>query len=150
MIALVRSELYRMATIRSSWVSIVLFGAVAASFGVLNAYWWALFVGVGAFGISVFTVAQHYRHRTAALLYLARPRRIQVLIAQVVTTVAVAWGFAALTGITVLPRAKTSRTGARSSSSRSWLCSAPGWRPSCAGPHGFCTASRSGSSWSRA
>lgn len=102
MIALVRSELYRMATIRSSWVSIVLFGAVAASFGVLNAYWWALFVGVGAFGISVFTVAQHYRHRTAALLYLARPRRIQVLIAQVVTTVAVAWGFAALTGITVL------------------------------------------------
>jgi hypothetical protein len=102
MIALVRSELYRMATIRSSWVSIVLFGALAASFGVLNAYWWALFAGIGAFGISVFTVAQHYQHRTAALLYLARPKRFPVLLAQVVTTVFVAWIFTAVTGIAAL------------------------------------------------
>jgi len=102
MITLVRSELYRMATIRSSWVSISLFGAVAAAFGMLDAYWWALFVGIGAFGISVLTVAQHYQHRTIALLYLARPRRLSVLIAQVITTVAVAWCFAAVTGIAVV------------------------------------------------
>ena len=102
MIALVRSELYRMATIRSSWVSFVLFGAVAASFGVLNAYWWALFSGIGAFGIAVFTVAQHYQHRTAALLFLAGPKRFPVLLAQVVTTMAVAWVFTAITGITAL------------------------------------------------
>jgi hypothetical protein len=102
MIALVRSELYRMATIRSSWVSIVLFGAVDASFGVLSAYWWALFAGIGTFGIAVFTVAQHYQHRTAALLYLARPRRYPVLLAQVITTVVVALVLTALTGITAL------------------------------------------------
>jgi hypothetical protein len=102
MIALVRSELYRMATIRSSWASIVLFGALAASFGVLSADWWALFAGIGAFGIAVFTVTQPYQHRTAALLYLARPKRFPVLLAQVVTTVAVAWAFTAITGIPAL------------------------------------------------
>ena len=102
MIGLIRSELYRMATIRSSWVCIALFGAVAAAVGVLNAYGWALFAGIGAFGIAVLTVSQHYQHRTAALLYLARPKRLPVLIAQVVTTMAVAWALTALSGITVL------------------------------------------------
>jgi hypothetical protein len=101
-IALIRSELYRTATIRSSWISIILAGAVAASAGVLNAYWWALFAGIGAFGTAVFTVARHYQHRTAALLYLARPRRFPVLLAQVVTTVLVSWVFTAVTGITAL------------------------------------------------
>jgi ABC-2 type transport system ATP-binding protein len=102
MIALIRSELYRTATIRSSWVSIVLFGALAASFGVLSAYWWALFAGIGAFGIAVFTVARHYQHRTAALLYLARPKRFPVLLAQVLSAVAVSWVFTAVTGITAV------------------------------------------------
>jgi hypothetical protein len=102
MLVLVRSELYRMATIRSSWVSIVLFGALAATFGTMNADWWALFAGVGAFGISVLTVAQHYQHRTVALVFLARPKRFPVLMAQVITTVAVAWALAAVSGITVL------------------------------------------------
>jgi ABC-2 type transport system ATP-binding protein len=99
---LVRSELYRMATIRSSWVSIALFGFVAAAFGVLNPYWWALFAGIGAFGISVLTVTQHFQHRTAVLLYLARPKRFPVLFAQVLTTVAVVWVLTAVSGITVL------------------------------------------------
>jgi len=72
MITLVRSELYRMATIRSSWVSIALYGAVLASFGVLDANWWALFAGIGAFGIAVLTVAQHYQQKTVALSYLER------------------------------------------------------------------------------
>ncbi|MFF5288633.1 hypothetical protein [Paractinoplanes globisporus] len=102
MIILVRSELYRMATIRSSWVSLSLFGFLAAAFGIVGPYYWALFAGVGAFGISVLTVAQHYQHRTVALFYLARPKRIPVLIAQVITTVAVAWVLAAASGITAL------------------------------------------------
>jgi hypothetical protein len=105
MTALVRSEFYRMATIRSSWLSIALFAVLAASFGLVNAYWWALFAGLGALGISVLTVAQHYQHRTAALLYLARPRRLQILLAQVITTVTVSWVIAAVTGVTVLTKA---------------------------------------------
>ncbi|GIM96569.1 hypothetical protein [Paractinoplanes toevensis] len=102
MITLIRSELYRMATIRSSWVSLALYGAVAASFGILEATFWALFAGLGAFGIAALTVAQHFQHRTVALLYLARPKRLTVLFAQVLTTVLVAWLFAALTGVPVL------------------------------------------------
>jgi ABC-2 type transport system ATP-binding protein len=99
MIALIRAELYRTMTIRSGWITIVLFGAFAAAFGVLNAYGWALFAGIGAFGIAVFTVARHFQHRTAALLYLARPKRIEVLLAQVVTTVLIAWVFTAVTAL---------------------------------------------------
>jgi hypothetical protein len=102
MITLIRSELYRMATIRSSWVSLALYGAVAASFGILEASFWALFAGLGAFGIAALTIAQHFQHRTIALLYLARPKRLTVLLAQVLTTVLVASLFAALTGIPVL------------------------------------------------
>ncbi|MEV6350563.1 hypothetical protein [Actinoplanes sp. NPDC051851] len=99
MIALIRAELYRMATIRSSWLLIGLFGVLAASFGMWNAYVWALFAGIGTLGIAAFTVAQHHQHRTAALLYLARPKRYPVLFAQVLTTVLVSWVFAAVTGL---------------------------------------------------
>ncbi|MET3423224.1 hypothetical protein BJ973_002436 [Actinoplanes tereljensis] len=91
-----------MATIRSSWVSLALYGAVAASFGILEPTFWALFAGLGAFGIAALTVAQHYQHRTVALLYLARPNRLAVLFAQVLTTVLVAEVFAFLTGLPVL------------------------------------------------
>src|SRR5262245_52984282 len=100
MLTLIRSELYRMATIRSSWVSIALFGFVAAAFGVLGPSYWALFAGLGAFGISALTVAQHHQHRTVALMYLARPRRLTALFAQVATTVIVSWVVAALSGVT--------------------------------------------------
>lgn len=102
MSTLIRSELYRMAAIRSSWVSLALFGAVAAAFGILEANFWALFAGLGAFGISTFTVAQHHQHKTVALLYLSRPRRLTVLFAQVLTTVAVSWLLAVLSGIPTL------------------------------------------------
>jgi hypothetical protein len=102
MITLVRSELHRMATIRSSWASIILFGCLAAAFGILEAYWWAFFTGVGSFGISVLVVTQHFQHRTITLLYLARPRRGIVLSALVLTAALVAWILAALSGITVL------------------------------------------------
>ncbi|WP_157442121.1 hypothetical protein [Actinoplanes awajinensis] len=93
-----------MATIRSSWVSIALFGAVTAAAGVVDADWWALFAGIGAFGISVMTVTQHFQHRTAALLYLARPQRFTVLLAQVVTTVVISWLVAAVSGVTVVSK----------------------------------------------
>jgi hypothetical protein len=102
MITLVRSELYRMATIRSSWVAIASFAFLAAAFGILNPYVWALAAGLGAFGISVLTVTQHFQHRTAVLLYLASPKRLPVLVAQVLTSVAVAWSITVVSGITVL------------------------------------------------
>jgi hypothetical protein len=102
MSTMIRSELYRMATIRSSWVSLALFGFLAAAFGILEPYAWALFAGFGAFGISVLTITQHYQHRTAALLYLAQPKRVRVLLAQVLTTIIVATGLSAISGITVL------------------------------------------------
>jgi ABC-2 type transport system ATP-binding protein len=102
MITMIRSELYRMATIRSSWLSLALFGVIAAAFGIPEPYFWALFTGLGAFGISALTVAQSHQHHTIALLYLSRPRRITVLFAQVLTTVVVAVGFAMLSGLTVI------------------------------------------------
>lgn len=109
MIALVSSELYRAATIRSSRVSIVVFGVLGMLFGALNIDAWALLAGMGAFGLAVMIVAQHHQHRTAVLLYLARPRRALVLLGQVVTSVIVATGFAAISGVTVVARGEASR-----------------------------------------
>lgn len=102
MITLIRAEFYRMATIRSSWVSILVFGLVAAGFGLIHPYGWALFSGVGAFGIAVLSIASHYQHRTIGLLYLARPRRLLVLAAQIVTVVGVAWALAVVSGLPML------------------------------------------------
>ncbi|MEV4628673.1 hypothetical protein AB0J90_20625 [Micromonospora sp. NPDC049523] len=104
MIAIVRSELHRAATIRSSWVSIAVLGTVGALFGWFNVDSWALLTCLGAFGLAVMTVAQHYQHRTAVLLYLAQPKRVLVLIAQVIASVVVASGVAALSGATVLAK----------------------------------------------
>ncbi|MFI5930765.1 hypothetical protein [Actinoplanes sp. NPDC051494] len=102
MITLIRSELYRMATIRSSWVSIAAFGTLGLSLGIISADMWGLMAGIGSFGLAVMGVTQHYQHRTAILLYLARPRRLLVLLAQLVTAVLVAVVFTALSGITTL------------------------------------------------
>ncbi|MEN3614957.1 hypothetical protein AAH979_36180 [Plantactinospora sp. ZYX-F-223] len=104
MIALVRSELYRMATIRSSWVSIAVFSVLGALFGAVNVDAWALLAGMGAFGLAVLGVTQHFQHRTAVLLYLARPARLLTLLGQVVASVIVAVGFAAVSGVTVLAK----------------------------------------------
>lgn len=102
MIALVRSELYRVATIRSSWVSVVVFSVLGVLLGWINIDAWGLLAAMGAFGLSVMIVTQHYQHRTAVLLYLAQPRRVLVLIGQVVTGVIVTVGFVALSGVTVV------------------------------------------------
>ena len=102
MITLVRSELHRMTTIRSSWVSLLLFTALATTFGAIEAYWWALFAGMGSFALAVLTVTQHYQHRTITLLYLAHPKRGTVLIALVLTAAIIGGLIAAVSGISVL------------------------------------------------
>jgi hypothetical protein len=102
MIALVRSELHRATTIRSSWLSIAVFGMFGLLIGGFNVDAWQLLVGFGAFGLAITNVTQHYQHRTVLLLHLAQPHRVLVLIGQVVTSVIVAVGFAALSGVTVL------------------------------------------------
>ncbi|MFY1688638.1 hypothetical protein [Plantactinospora sp. WMMB782] len=104
MIALVRSELYRMATIRSSWVSIAVFGVLGALFGAVNVDAWALLAGMGAFGFGVLGVSQHFQHRTAVLLYLARPNRLTTLLGQLLAGIVVALAFAAVSGVTVLAK----------------------------------------------
>ncbi|MDG4790661.1 hypothetical protein O7626_32935 [Micromonospora sp. WMMD1102] len=104
MIALVRSELYRMATIRSSWVSIAVFGVLGALFGAVNVDAWALLAGMGAFGFGVLGVSQHFQHRTAVLLYLARPNRLTTLLGQLLAGIVVAVGFAAVSGLPVLAK----------------------------------------------
>jgi len=102
MIAVVRSELYRLSTIRSTAWSLVAFTAAGILLGTVGADFWALLAGVGAFGFGVTGVSQHYQHRTAVLLYLARPRRILVLLAQLITAVLVSLAFTAVSGAVVL------------------------------------------------
>ncbi|GID96307.1 hypothetical protein ACFQFC_08770 [Amorphoplanes digitatis] len=102
MIAVVRSELYRLSTVRSSALSLAVFGAFGIVLSMIGTDMWALLAGVGAFGFGVTGVSQHYQHRTAVLQYLARPRRILVLLGQLVTAVIVSLGFAAVSGVIVL------------------------------------------------
>ena len=102
MIALVRSELYRLATIRSSWLSIAVFASLGIVFGWFSADMWALLAGMGAFGLAVTAVCQHHQHRTAVLLRFSRPRRTLVLAGQVAAAAIVTTVFAAVSGLSVL------------------------------------------------
>jgi hypothetical protein len=102
MIAVVRSELYRLSMTRSNALSLSVFTAFGVILSVIGDDFWALLAGVGAFGFGAIGVSQHYQHRTAVLLYLARPRRIRVLLAQLVTAVIVSFGFTAVSGGLVL------------------------------------------------
>lgn len=102
MIAVVRSELYRLSTVRSSAMSVAVFGAFGILLSLISADMWALLAGVAAFGFGVTGVSQHHQHRTAVLLYLARPRRILVLLGQLATAVIVSVGFTAASGAIVL------------------------------------------------
>lgn len=111
MIALVRSELYRVATVRSSWISIAGFTFFGLFFGWLNPDAWALLACLGAFGLSVMGVAQHFQHRTVVLLYLTQPKRTLVLLGQVISAAIVAAGFAALSGVTVLAKGDPTQYG---------------------------------------
>jgi len=102
MIAVVRSELYRLSTVRSSAMSLSVFSAFGILLSLVGSDFWALLAGVGAFGFGVTGVSQHFQHRTAVLLYLARPRRIRVLFGQLVTAVIVSFVFTAVSGGVVL------------------------------------------------
>jgi hypothetical protein len=101
-IAVVRSELYRLSTVRSSAMSLALFAGLGICLSMIGSDFWALLAGVGAFGFGATGISQHYQHRTAVLLYLARPQRIRVLLAQLVSTLIVSLGFTVVSGLLVL------------------------------------------------
>ncbi|MEV4343198.1 hypothetical protein AB0J83_01780 [Actinoplanes sp. NPDC049596] len=101
MIAVIRSELYRTLSIRSSWVSIAGTITLGVLFGFLSADFWSLFAGLGAFGIAVVTTSAHYQHRTAVLLFLGRPRRLRVLAGQSVAAVLIALALTVISGFTL-------------------------------------------------
>jgi hypothetical protein len=97
-----RSELYRTATMRSSWVSLGVAALLGLGFGWVSQDFWSLFAGLGAFGVAVLTTSQHYQHRTAVLLFLGQPHRLLVLAAQCVTAVLVALVLALISGLPAL------------------------------------------------
>ncbi|MEU4690616.1 hypothetical protein [Actinoplanes sp. NPDC023714] len=101
MIAVLRSELHRSFTIRSSWISLAGFTTLAALTGWLSEEFWMLFAGVGAFGIAVMLTAQHYQHRTIILTFLGQPHRLRVLAVQCLVAILFALLLAAVSGIAV-------------------------------------------------
>ena len=105
--SLVRSELHRIATVRSSWISMGVSAALGLIFGYYSEDFWSLFAGLGTFAIAVVTTAQHYQHRTDVLLFLAQPHRLRALAAQCLTAVVVALGLTVVSGLTVLPAGET-------------------------------------------
>jgi hypothetical protein len=107
MIAVLRSELYRSMTIRSSWVSMSVFAFLGLMLGFLSSDMWALMAGLGAFGIAVMSTAQHYQHRTAVLLFLGHPRRLTALAGQAVAAAVVAVVVALVSSFTVVSSGHT-------------------------------------------
>ncbi|MEV6599170.1 hypothetical protein AB0M36_20270 [Actinoplanes sp. NPDC051346] len=102
MIAVLRSELYRSLTVRSSWVSLTGFALVAALTGWFSEDFWSLFAGLGAFGLAVMLTAQHYQHRTAVLVFLGQPHRLRALAAQCVVAIVLGLLLAAVSGIPIV------------------------------------------------
>lgn len=102
MIAVLRSELYRAVSIRSSAVSIGVLALLGLVFGWFSADMWTLLAGFGSFGISVMATAQHYQHRTAVLVCLGEPRRLVALAGQAVAAAFVASAVVAVSGAAVL------------------------------------------------
>lgn len=86
MISVIASELYRFATIRSVWLSVIV--VVAASYGVswFGASFWGLIVGAGTFAVTANVVGSQFAHRTMVLTYLARPNRLVVLAGQIIAS----------------------------------------------------------------
>jgi hypothetical protein len=101
-IAVLRSELFRTLTIRSSWVAFAGTAALGLMFSFLSADFWSLFAGLGAFGIAVVATSGHYQHRTAVLLFLGEPRRLAALIGQCLAAVLVGTALAAVSGLVLL------------------------------------------------
>jgi hypothetical protein len=105
--SLFRSELHRIVTVRSSWISMGVSAALGLIFGYYSEDFWSLFAGLGTFAIAVVTTSQHYQHRTDVLLFLAQPHRLRALAAQCLTAVVVALGLTVVSGLTVLPAGET-------------------------------------------
>ncbi|GGM17332.1 hypothetical protein [Micromonospora yangpuensis] len=109
MLKIVRSDLHRTATIRSSRISLIVSVALGTLIGSVNIDAWGLLAGMVAFGLAATMVAQHYQHRTAVLLYLTVPRRIAVLVGQLIAAMIVASGFVAVSGLTLLVKGAADR-----------------------------------------
>jgi hypothetical protein len=101
MIAVLRSELYRSLTIRSSWVSLAGFATLAALTGWFSEEFWMLFAGLGAFGMAVMITSQHYQHRTAILVFLGQPHRLRVLAVQCLVAILYGLLLTAVSGVAV-------------------------------------------------
>ncbi|GGN76709.1 hypothetical protein GCM10010112_49140 [Actinoplanes lobatus] len=109
MIAVLRSELYRTATVRASVLALLGFAFIAACSGYLSDEFWALMAGIGTFGIAIMVTCQHYQHRTAMLLFLGQPNRLKVLAAQAAVAVLLGVALVAISGIGVLATGKVDR-----------------------------------------
>lgn len=107
--AVIRSDLYRTATIRSSRIALLVLAVLGALLGWVNVDAWGLLVGMAAFGLAAMVVTQHHQHRTVVLLYLAVPRRVAVLAGHLVAAAVLATGFVAISGLTLLARGEPDR-----------------------------------------
>ena len=102
MIAVLRSELHRSLTVRSSWVSLGVATVLGATMGWLSEDFWSLFSCLGTFGVAVMNTGQHYQHRTSVLLFLGEPHRWRVLAAQCVAAAVLGLGLTGVSGAVVL------------------------------------------------
>jgi hypothetical protein len=102
MISVIRCELYRMATIRSALLSVVVVIALGLALGFVDWQLWALLIGASTFTLAVVGTSSHFQHRTATLLYLGQPRRLAVLLGQTIAYALLALLVAAAGGVTVL------------------------------------------------
>ncbi|GAB7038815.1 MULTISPECIES: hypothetical protein [Catenuloplanes] len=86
MISVVTSELYRFATIRSVWLSVIVVVIAGYAVSWFGAAFWGLVVGAGTFAVTANVVGSQFTHRTMVLTYLARPNRLVVLAGQIVAS----------------------------------------------------------------
>ncbi|WDZ85859.1 hypothetical protein [Micromonospora cathayae] len=109
MFAVIRSDLHRTATIRSSRIFLLAFVVLGLLIGWVNADSWGLVAGMAAFGLAAMIVAQHHQHRTAVLLHLAVPRRMSVLAGQLIAAAVVTTALVAASGLTLLAGGEADR-----------------------------------------
>jgi|1185.fasta_scaffold37564_2 hypothetical protein len=102
MISVLKSELYRLGTIRSWWLSVLGAGVLTTAVTLLGDAAWAVVLGMAVFGFGVVFGTQHYQHRTAVLMFLAQPRRVRALVGQTLVFAFGATAFAVVTGVPML------------------------------------------------
>ncbi|NMO55112.1 hypothetical protein HH310_28490 [Actinoplanes sp. TBRC 11911] len=98
--SVLRSELYRTATLRSSRLSLVVAAAVGLVAGWFGAWW--LLAGLGALAVAVLTTVRRYRHRSAILVFLGQPNRLRVLGAKCLAAALVAVVLAVVSEVVAL------------------------------------------------